>query len=244
MLLFAIVTTQSGWTWYPSWLPNREADQAFATGDYQRAGDLLDNALAHDPDNFGLHYNRANVFFQQKKYQDAAVAYKRALELADAGAKPVIGYNLGNAYFREAEAGAGAAGYKKAIVEYERVLKARPTDADAKHNLEVAKRRLKQSPPKQSSGGQSGGQQNPGQQGQGQQKMPVGVNSTYKPPAAAKNLPSEGEVDSLLKALESDERQRQQEQGASEPSEDQNGGPYAQQLLNQALGTLDLQKDW
>ncbi|MDB5097214.1 MAG: von Willebrand factor type [Cyanobacteria bacterium RYN_339] len=245
MLLFAIAATQSGWTWYPSWLPNREAGQAFAAGDYQRAGDLLDGALSHDPGNFGLHYNRANVLFEQKKYQDAAVAYKRALELADPGAKPVIGYNLGNAYFREAEAGTGAAGYKKAIVEYERVLKAKPTDADAKHNLEVAKRRLKQQPPKQQqSGGQSGGQQNPGQQGAGQQKMPVGVNQTYKPPAAAKNLPSEGEVDSVLKALESDERQRQQEQGATEQSEESNGGPYAQQLLNQALGTLDLQKDW
>lgn len=243
VLLFAIMATQSGWTWYPSWLPNQQAGQAFASGDYQRAGSLLDGALKHDPTNFGLQYNRANVAYAEQRYVEAIAGFRKALNLAGPAAKPVIAYNLGNAYFRQAEATGNREGYKKAIDAYQQALSLAPNDADAKFNLAIARKRHQQkkppsSQPKSGKNGQSGQSQN---QNQGQQA--TGSNPTYNPPPAPRNLPSESEVDTLLKALEADERQRQAEQ-AAERQDPNNGGSFAQQMLNQALGTLDLQKDW
>lgn len=242
VVLFAIFATQSGWSWYPSWLPNREAGAAYGAGDYGRAGKLLDNALQHDDDNFGLQYNRANVAYQQKQYGQAIARYKRALELADPSAKPMIAYNMGNALFRQAEAKHQTDGYKQAISAYEEALKARPNDADVRHNLEVAKARLAQKQPPKSQQQQQGNQG--GQQGQNKSgsQQPIGRQQQYNPPETPRNLPQESEIDQTLDALESDERQRQAEQAAQHADED--GGPMAQQLLNQAMGALDLQKDW
>jgi tetratricopeptide (TPR) repeat protein len=155
----------------------------------------------------------------------------------------MIGYNLGNSHFRQGEATNDPNEFQRAIEEYQRVLEAKPNDADAKHNLALARQRLKEAmkqPPKQ---GQQGQPQQGGQGGQGNQQMPVGVQTEHKPLPEMKNLPSDAEVDSLLKALESDERQRQAEQAAEQPQQDGQGG-MGQNLLQQALGAMDLDKDW
>jgi hypothetical protein len=69
------------------------------------------------------------------------------------------------------------------------------------------------------------------------------VQPQHKPLPEMKDLPSDAEVEALLRALESDERQRQAEQGAEQQPQDNQGG-NGQNLLQQALGTLDLDKDW
>jgi Ca-activated chloride channel family protein len=239
-LVFASVS-QTAWTWYPSWLPNREAAKAYETGDFARANALLSGAVKSDPDNFRLHYNLANVYYQQGSYAVASNMYQRAWDMAPEAERPAISYNLGNAHFRQAEASDNdPKGYQRAIAEYERVLKDRPKDADARHNLEVAKKRLKEAKKKQSNAGQGQGGQ---PQGQGSNQGAVGQQTPHKPLPEIKNLPSEAEVEALLKALESDERQRQAEQSAENQSPEQ-GGALGQNLLQQALGSLDMQKDW
>lgn len=240
VFLVAVAFTQTAWTWYPSWLPNREAAKAYEKGDFARANELLSGALKADPENFRLHYNQANVFYQQGNYTVAANMYQRAWDMAPEAERSVIGYNLGNAFFRQAEAsGHDPKGYQRAIAEYERVLRDRPDDKDARHNLEVAKKRLKEAAKKQGNPQQPQGGQS---QGQGGQSGAVGAQTPRKPLPEIKNLPSEAEVEALLKALESDERQRQAEQAAEGQSPDSQGG--GQNLLQQALGSLDMQKDW
>ena len=123
------------------------------------------------------------------------------------------------------------------------MLAARPDDAEAKDNLEIARERLKQAKKQANRPQSGGGQGDPNGQGQGQAPTPVGVQTRYKPPPM-KNLPSQGEVDSLLRALEADERQRQAEQAQEPPPGQNGGGPDARNLLEQALGGMDLEKDW
>lgn len=241
VFLIAVAFSQTAWTWYPSWLPNREAAKAYEQGDFARANSLLEGALKADPENFRLHYNQANVFYQQGNYAVAANMFQRAWDMAPEAERPVISYNLGNAYFRQAEAsGNDPRGYQRAIAEYERVLRDRPGDADAKHNLEVARKRLKDAAKNQK--GQSSQSQGGQGQSQGSSGGAVGAQTERKPLPQIKNLPSEAEVEALLKALESDERQRQAEQSAEGQTPDGQGG--AQNLLQQALGSLDMQKDW
>jgi Ca-activated chloride channel family protein len=242
VLWMAIAVSQGAWTWYPTWLPNREAAKAYETRDYDRAAQLLEGALKADPNNFRLMYNAGNVYYQQGNWQMAINAYGRAWDLGDEATRPTIGYNLGNAYVRQGDAAGDPKAYAQAIAEYERVLQARPQDADARYNLEVAKRRLKQAQQKQQ--GQQGQSGSSG--GNGNPQTPIGVEHVNKAPAPVGNLPSEGEVDALLKALESDERQRQAEQAADTPQDDSQANPFSQggNLLQQALGSLDLEKDW
>lgn len=233
-----------GWTWYPTWLPNSEAAEAYQRGNLPKAEGLLRAAIAHDPQNFRLKYNLGNVLYERGNFDEAAKVYQDALKGSDADAKPVVRYNLGNAQFRRAEKANDSKLYERAIADYEAVLATKPGDVDAKHNLEIAKQRLKHNEnPNAKPQGQSGSSGGQGSQGQGG-PTPVGVQTRYKPPPAMKNLPSQSEVDALLRALESDERQRQAEQ-AMEPQPGQNGGlPDAQQMLDEALGSFDLQKDW
>lgn len=243
VLLLAIAQTQGAWTWYPTWLPNGEAAQAFRTGDLPRAEGLLRGAISHDPANFRLKYNLGNVLFERGNFEEAERVYGEALRGADDDARPVVRYNLGNAHFRLAEKKGDPRGYQQAITDYEAVLAVKPEDADAKHNLEVARERLKQAQKnaQKPQGGNGGGSQ--GKSGQNNAPTPVGVQTRYKPPPM-KNLPSQGEVDSLLRALEADERQRQAEQATEPPPGQSGAGPDARNLLEQALGGLDLEKDW
>lgn len=243
VVLAAIALTQGAWTWYPTWLPNGEAAQAYQTGDLPRAEQLLRGALAQDPENFRLKYNLGNVLYERGNFDEAERVYASALQGADDATRPVVRYNLGNAHFRQAEKKGDPKGYQQAIADYEAVLAARPNDAEAADNLTLARERLKQArrQSQKPQGGSGGGSQASGSQNNG--PTPVGVQTRYKPPPM-KNLPSQGEVDSLLRALEADERQRQAEQAQEPPPGQSGAGPDAQKLLEQALGGLDLEKDW
>lgn len=244
VVLLAIAFSQTAWTWYPTWLPNWEAGKAYQAGDWEGATAKLHGALKADPDNWRLHYNMGNTSYSKGNYYGAIGEFQRAWELADDASRPSIGYNLGNAYFRQAEVtGDDPKAYQRAITEYERVLQERPDDKQASDNLAFARARLKEAQQKQQQKqGQSGQPQNGGQGGQGNNPTPVGVQQQKKPLPDVKNLPSEAEVDALLKALEGDERQRQAEQGAEQAQDPQ--GAFGQNLLQQALGQLDMQKDW
>lgn len=240
-VLVLVAFSQSGFS-APSWLPNWEAGRAYERGDWLGAGNKLRPALDADPENWRLHYNMGNIGYQNGNYYGAIANFQRAWELATDADRPTIGYNLGNAHFRQGEATGEPKSYERAITEYERVLADRPKDPDTLHNLNLARQRLKEAQQKQQQqGGQQGKPQSGGQGGQ-QGQAPVGVQHQKKPLPAMKNLPSEPEVDALLKALESDERQRQAEQGQEQGQDPQ--GAFGQNLLQQALGTLDMQKDW
>lgn len=76
---------------------------------------------------------QANQAYQSKNFQQAIEQYEVLLR-QDYHSK-VIYYNLGNSYYRVDKLGL-------AILNYERALLLDPTDADTKHNLQVARNHL------------------------------------------------------------------------------------------------------
>lgn len=88
-------------------------------------------------------YNAGNAAYQQGKYEAAAESFKKATAAATTPeARSAAFFNLGNAYLQQGK-------YKEAITAYENSLRQQPNRFDAKKNLQIARKKLKeqQNPP-------------------------------------------------------------------------------------------------
>ncbi|MEO6037539.1 MAG: tetratricopeptide repeat protein [Saprospiraceae bacterium] len=88
-------------------------------------------------------YNAGNAAYQQGNYAEAVTLYLTAARTAaDAPTKANALYNMGNAQLRAGQ-------YAEAIEAYESSLRQRPNQPDAKQNLQIAIKKLReqQEPP-------------------------------------------------------------------------------------------------
>ncbi len=120
----------------------REGVKAYQQGNYQKALVYFQQAVQADSANGLAYFNLGDALYRLGKYQEAASAFERALVQEDTQRVQAAYYNLGNAYFQLQD-------YQKAATFYRKALALNPRDADAKHNLELTLRKLKQQPPKQ-----------------------------------------------------------------------------------------------
>jgi Ca-activated chloride channel family protein len=97
---------------------------------YTRAQALLPNSPI-------LSYNMGNVHFRQKDYDKAVEAYGKAAQAPDKALAEAALFNAGNAQFAKED-------YLQAIEMYKQALQLDPEDRDAKANLELARRKLKE----------------------------------------------------------------------------------------------------
>lgn len=133
--------------WAERWLWNSrertaEAIDAYHAGDAERADAALATALRVAPEDSRLLYDAGTVDLAAGHQKRAAAKLEQAAEaLADRGdagssaLAPRAYYNLGNAQL----AGGAAA---RAVEAYKQSLRLDPTNADAKHNLELALKQL------------------------------------------------------------------------------------------------------
>jgi tetratricopeptide (TPR) repeat protein len=89
-----------------------------------------------------LAYNLANAFYQQKKYQEALKELEKALASGNSSLNEKIHFNRGNTFFQMGK-------YQEAIEAYKKTLELDPSDKEAKHNLELALRKLQENPQEQ-----------------------------------------------------------------------------------------------
>ena len=75
-------------------------------------------------------FDEANSKYQAGDFKSAAGLYEKMIQ--DGQATPAVYYNLGNAHFRSGRKG-------KALIAYERALKALPRDEDLRWNVHVLK---------------------------------------------------------------------------------------------------------
>jgi tetratricopeptide (TPR) repeat protein len=115
---------------------NDEANRKYDLGHYEASLDLYRTAQASDPAP-ELSNNAANALNRLGEYEDALEEALKARGRSgdDAAQEALIEYGIGNHYV-------GASNLLSAIEAYKRSLLADPADEDAKHNLEVATRRL------------------------------------------------------------------------------------------------------
>ena len=141
---------------------NREGNRLFAEGKYADAEKAYVDAQAKTPGRPELLYNHGNTLIKEKKYEPAVQQLRQAVNKGDRGIQASAWYNSGNALFETGK-------YQDAAQAYIQALRINPADLDAKHNLELALRKVQE---QQKQPGEGNGQQNPQQSRSQQQPAP------------------------------------------------------------------------
>ena len=143
---------------------NRTGNQLFEQGKFQEAEKAYLEAQADMPGRAELSYNLGNALIKQKRYDQALQSLRQAIAQGNKGLQASSWYNAGNALF---EMGS----FQDSAQAYVQALRLSPADRDAKHNLELALRRMeeqKQKPPDQQEQKQPNPDGSGRNQGQGQ----------------------------------------------------------------------------
>lgn len=110
----------------------REANSAYRQGDYEKAVELYNQAIADDPENAKLYFNLGNALAKAGQLQDALVAYDAFKQRAQTDEeKALADYSIGNTMGQMNDWGSAANFFKNALVQ-------NPDDPDARHNYELA----------------------------------------------------------------------------------------------------------
>ncbi len=114
-----------------------KGNRLYGEGAYEDALRSYTEAQVVAPEAPELHYDIGNVLFRQGDFEGASEAYRRSLLSVPPSLLSDATYNLGNALFRQEK-------YQDAVDAFRRTLERRPEDRDAKHNLELALRAIRE----------------------------------------------------------------------------------------------------
>ncbi len=164
------------------------ADAAVAARAYQAR-------LEEDPEDPVLRYDLGTALLRLERFDAARPHLEAASRIGAPDVRQAAYYNLGNSDLEPSFAGrvAGAERERlvRAIAAYKRALLLDPSDADAKWNLELARRLLRRAPPRpRGGGGGAGAGEDPRSGRQDPRLRPSGGSGPRPPlsPAAAERL--------------------------------------------------------
>jgi len=129
---------------------NKQGNALYKKGKYEDALKEYDDALLIAPSDTLLKMNKGAALYNLGRAAEAESLYTGALSLKDRNRRAAAHYNMGNILFKEGDqlmqSGNQAAGdkYKSALEHYITALDLHPGDKDAKWNLELTQRRIKQ----------------------------------------------------------------------------------------------------
>jgi Ca-activated chloride channel homolog len=126
---------------------NKEGNRHFAEGKYEEALKAYLEAQAQERDRPELLYNVGNTFIRQKKYEQALQSLRQVTSKGDKGLQAAGWFNAGNALFENGNFGDSAQAYIQS-------LRLNPADREAKHNLELALKKMQEQQQKQRGQGQ------------------------------------------------------------------------------------------
>jgi tetratricopeptide (TPR) repeat protein len=87
-------------------------------------------------------YNLGNAIYKQNQAGEAKYAFAKAIEVAkDKQQKHAANHNIGNVFMKEKA-------YDKAVEAYKNALRNNPKDEETRYNYALAKKMLKENPPK------------------------------------------------------------------------------------------------
>lgn len=142
----------------------KKGNEAFKKKDYKTALEEYRAAEADNPTSPELDYNLGTALANDGGYEEAIDKLQKALRTQDIQVEAAAHYNMGNTYFRMNN-------YQNAIKSYEEALKLNPNDLDAKFNLELSRKKLKEQLKPQQDQNQQNQQQQQDQQQQQQQQQ-------------------------------------------------------------------------
>ncbi len=109
---------------------------AYQQQQWDEALAAFEQAMAKEPDNPQMNYNLGVVYFRKGAYDQALKSFEKAQLATDSTLLANAFYNKGNALFQQEK-------YPEAVEAYKRALDFNPADRDAKHNLELARLKMK-----------------------------------------------------------------------------------------------------
>jgi len=113
---------------------NREYDDK----KFQEAEIQYRKALEKDPKSVAADYNLGNALYRQQQYDAAASRYTAMTEKQKSNTELNRDYyNLGNTMYK-------AGKFKESVEAYKNALRRIPGDMDAKHNLQLALKKLQE----------------------------------------------------------------------------------------------------
>ena len=127
---------------------NRKANRLYSQGKYEEALKLYEEALLLAPSNNRLRMNRGSALYRLNNLDEAESSYLGSLSQTDKSTLADAHYNLGNILYRqgerlEASGDPSAHGkFSQALENYIQTLKLRPSDNDAKWNLQLAHQKV------------------------------------------------------------------------------------------------------
>ena len=136
---------------------NKEGNRYFSQGKYSDAEKAYMDAQIDSPGRPEILYNLGNSLIKQQKYDQGIHALRQSMGEGNDELKENSWFNSGNALFLTGD-------YKNSAEAFTQALRLDPADGDAKHNLEMALRKLKEQKQQQSNGDQK--QNNPQDQKQ------------------------------------------------------------------------------
>jgi tetratricopeptide (TPR) repeat protein len=114
---------------------NNAGNALYDQGQYDSAIAAYQAAQVASPDSPEAYYNAANAYSQAGEYDKAIAALQQTLKTTDVDLKTRAYFNIGNVYFQMQQ-------FDDAVEAYQQVLLITPNDDDARHNLELAIKRL------------------------------------------------------------------------------------------------------
>ena len=110
----------------------RKANDAFNSGDYEKAAELYRQAITESPDDPRLHFNLGSALAKMGEAEAAVQAFQSAKELMDNPEdKARADYNAGTVL-------SNAEMYDEALDFYKNAMRNDPGDSDVKHNYEMS----------------------------------------------------------------------------------------------------------
>ena len=116
---------------------NERGNQLYSQGKYEDAEKAYLSAQVDNPGKPEILYNLGNSLIRQKRYREGVQALGQSIDKGDTATKEKGWYNTGNAFF-------SSGNYKGSADAFIQALKLDPSDRDAKHNLELSLRMLKE----------------------------------------------------------------------------------------------------
>jgi Ca-activated chloride channel homolog len=116
---------------------NKTGNRLFEQGNYQEAEKAYLDAQARMPGKPELSYNLGNSLIKQKKYDQALQSLRLALSRGDKALQANSWYNAGNALY-------DMGNFRDSAQAFIQSLRLNPSDRDAKHNLELALKKMQE----------------------------------------------------------------------------------------------------
>jgi Ca-activated chloride channel family protein len=149
---------------------NREGNRLFAQGKYEDAERAYLDAQVNSPGRPEILYNLGNSLIKQNKCEQGIQALRQSMSKGNDAIKESSWFNTGNALFLMGN-------YRDSAQAFIQALRLNPADMDAKHNLELALKKVKaqeqKSPDKNQKQGDTGKKNtNPSKSGKNDQIRP------------------------------------------------------------------------